>query len=399
MNVTRKGFYKAFEDKFRGDREEIKSRLEVYLPFVEALKESVPDVTGLDLGCGRGEWLELLRDSGVVAQGVDLDEDMLAACHECGLHVNKADALSCISDMDDESVTIISAFHVIEHIPFNDLQSLLKESFRVLKPGGLLILETPNSENIVVGTSRFYLDPTHQRPIPAQLLSFISEYLGFQRVKTLYLQEPEFLFEKEQIRLYDVLSGVSPDYAVVAQKDGEEKLLSRMSVLFDREYGFSLEKLSNKYDEYINFQLKQSEARAEKAEEEVSELLISRSWRITAPLRWLQQQLRLLRNYGLKARLKVGGDKISYKCKAVVRKCLDPNDIVRHKIIVVADRLGFYPVLRSIYRRFIKNTSKGVSSGCYGGLLNPNSLEELPPRAKQLYFEFKSSSSQQQESH
>ena len=88
-----------------------------------------------------------------------------------------------------DSLTVVSAFHVVEHIPFETLRQLVDEAYRVLKPGGLLILETPNSENLVVGTSSFYLDPTHQRPLPAQLLTFVVEYAGFERVKTLYLQE------------------------------------------------------------------------------------------------------------------------------------------------------------------------------------------------------------------
>ncbi|MDI5985664.1 FkbM family methyltransferase [Halomonas sp. M4R5S39] len=144
---------------------------------------------------------------------------------------------------------------------------------------------------------------------------------------------------------------------------------------------------------------KLAESRVQKVVVELQEVYSSRSWRITAPLRWLLQQVRLLRDCGLKSRLRVAGEKVAYKCKAVVRSYLESNNAVKHKIIVVVDRLGFYPVLSSIYRRFIKGASKGVSSGCYGGLLQPSSLDELPPRAKQLYFELKSSSSQQQESH
>ena len=85
-------------------------------------------------------------------------------------------------------------------------------------PGGLLIMETPNPENIVVATRNFYLDPTHQRPIPPMLLAFVAEYAGFARVKTLRLQESKELVNKGDVSLQDVFAGASPDYAVVAQK-------------------------------------------------------------------------------------------------------------------------------------------------------------------------------------
>ena len=183
-------FYRAFEERHRGSRELIKSRLEVYLPFVEPLKTLYKAPEILDLGCGRGEWLELMQHNGFQAKGVDLDEGMLSACRELNLNVCQADALDYLRGLTANRLSVVSAFHVVEHISFEALRQLVDEAYRVLKPGGLLILETPNSENLVVGTSGFYLDPTHQRPLPAQLLAFVVEYAGFARVKTLYLQEP-----------------------------------------------------------------------------------------------------------------------------------------------------------------------------------------------------------------
>ena len=169
-------FYRAFEDKFRGSRELIKSRLNAYISFILPFKELYENPQAIDLGCGRGEWLELLKEQGFDAQGVDLDEGMLTACIERGLKVQLADALTVLRSLPNESQTIVSAFHLVEHIPFSDLQILIQEALRVLKPAGLLIMETPNPENIVVATNNFYLDPTHTRPIPPQLLSFLPEY-------------------------------------------------------------------------------------------------------------------------------------------------------------------------------------------------------------------------------
>src|SRR6185437_6360076 len=129
----------------------------------------------------RGEWLEMLRDEGYQAAGVDMDEGMLQGCRERGLNARRGDALTALRELPDESMNLVSAFHLVEHMAFDDVRALLREARRVLKPAGLLILETPNPENIVVGTSLFYLDPTHLRPIPPELLSFAVEFEGFRR--------------------------------------------------------------------------------------------------------------------------------------------------------------------------------------------------------------------------
>lgn len=163
-----------------------------------------------------------------------------------------------------------------------------------MKPAGLLILETPNSENIVVGTTNFYLDPTHQRPIPPQLLSFLPEYYGFTRTKVLRLQEPPELSEGKTMTLMSVFEGVSPDYSIVAQKDGpEEQLL--MFTAFKKDYGLTLNKLASWYDDQANAKAEQANAKAEQAEANLKIVYNSRSWRITRPLRWVEKQRLLWR--------------------------------------------------------------------------------------------------------
>lgn len=249
------GFYCAFENRYRGSIDLIKSRLSVYLPFIEPLKSIYPAPKALDLGCGRGEWLELLVESGFQATGVDLDDDLLNVCQERRLNVIQSDALAYLESVPSESIEIVSAFHLIEHIQFSLVRKLIEHAYRVLKPGGLLILETPNSENLLVGTSSFYLDPTHQKPVPADLLSFTVEYTQFKRTKTLYLQEPS-RNTQETINLHDVLVNVSPDYSVVAQKDANTDTLSRFDPVFQNEYGTRLLNSAQLYDSFIknNFQ-------------------------------------------------------------------------------------------------------------------------------------------------
>lgn len=291
-------FYRAFEDKFRGSRELIKSRHLVYLPFIEPLRSLYEQINVIDLGCGRGEWLELLRDCGFDGHGVDLDDGMLAACRERGLSVITNDAISALRELPDESQAIVSGFHIAEHLPFSNLRSLVQEALRVLKPAGLLILETPNPENLVVGSSSFYLDPSHERPIPWELLSFLAEHSGFERTKVLRLHESAESPGNRNVGLLKVLNGVSPDYAVVAQKSAETELMARFNEPFQADYGASLEMLAQRHDQQMESRVQLAESRAQQAEslaqqvEEFSKTIYaSRSWRFTAPLRSISEMV------------------------------------------------------------------------------------------------------------
>jgi len=304
-----RGFYRAFEDRFRGSRDQIKERLRVYIPFVKSLKSVGQVPAALDLGCGRGEWLELLTENGLDPIGVDIDEGMLEATRSRGLNVAKSDAISYLQEQPAESLSIVSAFHVVEHLKFVDLQVLTKEALRVLKPGGVLILETPNPENLKVGTSNFYLDPTHVNPIPTGLLLFLVEYYGFSRVKALRLQEPDGLESAEQVTLSDVLSGVSPDYAIVAQKGGDEAATMASDSAFATEHGLTLDLLAARFDAGIprlnqisaelegiharvidlECRLLECQAAADRALHETDAMRKSMSWRLTRPLRALRR--------------------------------------------------------------------------------------------------------------
>ncbi|WP_260427721.1 class I SAM-dependent methyltransferase [Burkholderia anthina] len=242
-------FYRAFEDQHRGSRELIKSRLAKYRPFIAPLAKLYPGGKAFDLGCGRGEWLELMGESGFAAIGVDLDGDMLEACRERGLSVFQGDAIEYLAALDANSHALVSAFHVVEHVSFEQVRRIVSEALRVLKPGGLLILETPNPENIVVAGCNFYLDPSHVRPIPSELLSFVGEYAGFARVKRIRLQEsPALQEEGARAHLMDVLGGVSPDYAIVAQKSCGEADAAFFDAAFDADYGLSLAELAARFE-------------------------------------------------------------------------------------------------------------------------------------------------------
>lgn len=244
-------FYASFEGRFRGPRELIKKRCGVYAPFLAGLREAVEVRKSVDLGCGRGEWLEYVSERGFDAIGVDLDEEFLKLAVELGLRAERRDAVDYLANCPSESLAIVTGFHIAEHLPFQRLQSLAQEACRALAPGGLLILETPNPENLLVGASSFYLDPTHIRPLPIGLLSFIAEYAGFARVKVMRLQEEKTLDEPGRISFFDVLAGSSLDYAIVAQKAGGEPS-GTLETAFARDYGVSLHALADRYDDHLS---------------------------------------------------------------------------------------------------------------------------------------------------
>lgn len=172
--------FSDLHDRFRGSYDDVKERLVPHLKEVKA--SGLFNDNGewfLDVGCGRGEWLELLGQHGIRAQGIDMMPHHVEACIENGLEAVEAEAMAYLKDQADNSVMGISAIHFIEHLPFPKLAELLREIYRILKPGGLILLETPNPENLDVSSHYFYLDPSHQKPLPAMLTRKLLQSTGF----------------------------------------------------------------------------------------------------------------------------------------------------------------------------------------------------------------------------
>lgn len=283
-------FYVAFEEKFRGSEELIKERQKKYLKFINPLKILKDEVKALDIGCGRGEWISLLNENGFNARGIDVNESMVRLALQKGLNAAVNDALGELKSLDENSLDIITAFQVVEHIKFDDVLELIKEAKRVLAPCGILILETPNPENIMVGTQWFYLDATHKNPIPCELLSFATHYYGLERNFIFKTNEKSPSEYERDMGIFDVFEGVSPDYSVIAQKNGDQ------SELFDEafavmpgvnlaqisaSYNNKFDKLKQQVDGVLNAYIKRYEA----AQNELNDMLNSKSWRITKPLR------------------------------------------------------------------------------------------------------------------
>lgn len=177
-------FYLAFEDSCRSTRAEGEAKLRPYLPYVEQLRQRQDSLHAVDLGCGRGEWLTLLQGMSVDALGVDTNISMVETCKQLGCQVTLQDGQQWLLDQADNSVDLITSFHVIEHLPFAALYAWFEQFARVIAPGGMLILETPNPENLLVSSHTFYHDPTHHHPLTPALLEFMVSFFGFQLVST-----------------------------------------------------------------------------------------------------------------------------------------------------------------------------------------------------------------------
>lgn len=407
-------FYRKFEDRHRGSRELIKARLQQYTPFLDALLNSFENCKALDIGCGRGEWLELLTEKKITVQGVDLDAGMLSACLDRGFNVQQADGISFLEMHESNSLHLISAFHVVEHINFEQLQALVNNAYRVLAPGGLLILETPNPENIVVASANFYLDPTHIKPIPPLLLSFVTDFAGFDYNKVVRLQEPIDLKDKQNISVSDLLFGVSPDYAVVAQKPIDSASKIQMGTVFEQSYGISLSDLSLRLDNrllVIESKLKEVEVKASEADVKANfanielqrialeanhyhnlcEAVVgSNSWRLTYPLRQFGKVARWLvyGSYHWFTFSQTSRPRRVLKALFInLKRKINNRPVLKQKVMQC---LSFLPSLQNRLRQvgnFVavdakNNTEKLRQENSY-------SIAQMSPRAKKIYFQLK----------
>jgi len=217
--------YSDFEKRFRGSKEEISKNLRKYVPYFKGSKNV------LDIGCGRGEFVSLLKEDGTDAVGIDISDSMLEEAKEKGLECMNRDALGYLREIKDDSLGGIFASQVIEHFKPEYLKEVIRESFRVLLPGSSLILETINPLSLFALANIYFLDITHQKPLHPEFMRYMLESTGFSKVEILYSDplEDHFLEEippDENIaRVFnsnvDKLNKVlftSPDYAAFGIK-------------------------------------------------------------------------------------------------------------------------------------------------------------------------------------
>jgi 2-polyprenyl-3-methyl-5-hydroxy-6-metoxy-1,4-benzoquinol methylase len=150
--------YRRLEDSLRGSEKEVRDALQPYLAYA---RDRQPV---LDIGCGRGEFLAMCREAGVKARGFDVNERSIADLKKRGFDAMLSGVPECFKGIGDGTIGSILAAHVIEHLSVGGLFALYRESARVLRSGGLLMIETPNAESLLVTGSDFWRDPTHLAP-------------------------------------------------------------------------------------------------------------------------------------------------------------------------------------------------------------------------------------------
>ena len=172
--VTPDTLYRRLEDALRGSESEVRADVAHY---VRLAADHQP---ALDVGCGRGEFLVACREASITARGVDLNERSVADLRARGFDVALAGIPECFGNAGDGSLGSILAMHVVEHLPVEALFALFREARRVLKTGGLLMIETPNAESIAISATDFWRDPTHLAPRHVAALTVLAREHGFE---------------------------------------------------------------------------------------------------------------------------------------------------------------------------------------------------------------------------
>jgi SAM-dependent methyltransferase len=215
--------YADFTDRFRGSTAEVTEKLTSYLPDVHRL---VGDSGGavVDVGSGRAEWLALLRDADVHASGVDANPTFVQAALARGLDVVHGDGVTHLQGLPRDSVDLVTAFHLIEHLDVETLLALLAAARQALRPGGCVLLETPNPANLRMAACDFYNDPTHRSPLPPALTEYLVSVSGFSDVEVRPLHPSQSPLDiavdtaGELERLVELTLYGPQDYAVLGYK-------------------------------------------------------------------------------------------------------------------------------------------------------------------------------------
>ena len=182
--------YRQFEDRFRGSEQEIRRRLSIYLPLLAGIRATHENRSrALDLGSGRGEWLSLIADLGWNATGVE-PNSIAEAANEVDAHIISSDALDYLRSCPEHSFGLVTAFHVVEHLETNYLLRMSRRNSAGIDSRWANNFETPNPENLTVGSWLFHLDPTHKALIPPVLLQYHVERAGFPDPEIVELTAP-----------------------------------------------------------------------------------------------------------------------------------------------------------------------------------------------------------------
>lgn len=219
--------YFDFENHFRGSIESIKKSQEFYLKYFSGRKKV------LDIGCGRGEFLSLMQDNGIPAEGVDIYEPYTEYCNMKGLKATCCDGVDFLERTD--GIDGIFLGQVVEHLKPHQIISLCNAAYERLEDGGCIVIETPNPTSLSIYTNAFYIDPSHIKPVHPLTMQYYLEKAGFRDIEIIYTEssrppyeipalkcesaENTAEFNEAMKRVSDMIFG-SQDYAVVAVKKG-----------------------------------------------------------------------------------------------------------------------------------------------------------------------------------
>jgi 2-polyprenyl-3-methyl-5-hydroxy-6-metoxy-1,4-benzoquinol methylase len=206
--------YGRFAERFRGTEEYVKSGQRFYLPHFAGCRSV------LDIGCGRGEFLEMMREAGVPARGIDLSEESVALCRHKQLEAETADLFDYLTNLPEAALDGIFCSQVVEHLPPERLPEMIKLSASRLSRNGVIAIETPNPECLAIFATHFYLDPTHTRPVPHPLLAFYLEEFGIGNIEVRRLapaRESMASLNSLPEEFRDAFFG-SLDYAILGRK-------------------------------------------------------------------------------------------------------------------------------------------------------------------------------------
>ena len=247
-------FYLSFENKFRGTREDIINSLSNYDGSLNYCcnKFDLPKL--LDIGCGRGEWLQKVKELGLDATGIEMNPRMVQACRDLKLEVLEGDAISLMNSFEGETFALISIFHVVEHLQSDYLDELLSQCKRLLSSEGLLIIETPSIDNLIVSSNRFYLDSTHITHINADQITFRLENLGFKSSRPYFINSGP-LSNADNMNLTKVFNGISQDLCIISSlSDFLNDDLSKSKLMIEKsfELGLTTLKAASEFDRDLN---------------------------------------------------------------------------------------------------------------------------------------------------
>ncbi|MFH8119962.1 MAG: methionine biosynthesis protein MetW, partial [Candidatus Aenigmatarchaeota archaeon] len=204
-------YYYLFEEKFRGTRELIKNRMRRYLPYFKGCTRV------LDIGCGRGEFLELCKEENIPAIGIDLNEDMIKFC-EGKFNVLKINAIDYLKQLEDKSLDGIMISHVLEHLNPEEVLELLLLCYKKMKYSSYLVIEVPNVTSVYT-LINFYIDLSHKIPLHPETIKFLLEYLGFRETKIEFFEEIN-----EDVKLTRINEETFPDEFVKIFNQNVEKI-------------------------------------------------------------------------------------------------------------------------------------------------------------------------------